>query len=191
MTGREAAGAPLGEVADLILVARATDGDTEAFGEIVRRHSPIVRAYVWRIVGSLSEADDVVQEAFVIAWRKLPTLRDPAMVRPWLMRIASREAFGLLRRRRGEVSLDVDIVEPQARFDLQPETVAIRNAQLEALAAALGTLPENERRCWLLREIAELSYTEIADEMDIPLSTVRGYLARARSRITSRMEGWR
>lgn len=190
MSERDAVhGSPLRDLPDRILAGRTIDGDTDAFGEIVRRHSPLMRAYVSRIVGSLSEADDVVQESFVVAWRQLPSLRDRAALKAWLMRIASREALAHVRKR--PVVADLDIMEPAAPVDAQPEAVAIRRAQLEALSAALGTLPENERRCWLLREVAELSYTEIANEMDIPVSTVRGYLARARSRITSRMEGWR
>jgi RNA polymerase sigma-70 factor (ECF subfamily) len=69
--------------------------------------------------------------------------------------------------------------------------VAVRNAELRALSVALDKLPEDQRQCWLLREIAELSYTEIAEEMRLSPATVRGKLARARTNITAQMEGWR
>ncbi|TQK18510.1 RNA polymerase ECF family sigma subunit [Microbacterium sp. SLBN-154] len=177
------------EVSDAMLVARSLDQDTVAFGELVRRHSGLMRAYVIRMVGSRSEADDVVQEAFVTAWRQLPSLRDPSAVRAWLMRIASREASAFLRRRPKDADI-ADFDAPHAA-DTQPENVAMRHAQLSALSAALDTLPSDQRRCWLLREVAELSYDEIADEMQMPVSTVRGTLARARARITAQMEGWR
>ncbi|MFE1664485.1 RNA polymerase sigma factor [Microbacterium sp. P02] len=179
----------LAQVPDRILVERALDQDTQAFGEIVRRHSPLMRAYVSRIVGSLSEADDVVQESFVQAWRQLPGLRDHTAVRAWLMRIASREAFSFLRKRPDNAPLDG--YDGSVSADAQPEARAIRNAQLHALSLALDNLPENQRRCWLLREVADLSYTEIAEEMDLPTSTVRGNLARARASIATQMEGWR
>lgn len=179
----------LRDVADEILVERAVEGDTEAFATLIRRHGPLMRAYVSRIVGSLSEADDVVQEALYTAWRRLPELRDPSAVKAWLMRIASRHAFTHIRRRPTDVPLPE--FESATPSDLQPESVAIRNAQLRALAAALDTLPEDLRQCWLLREIAELSYDDIAKELDIPRTTVRGKLARARASIYAQMEGWR
>lgn len=185
-----AEGVPPADISDQILVERAVDQDAEAFGELVRRHSPLMRAYVSRIVGSLSAADDVVQDAFLVAWRQLPTLRDGAAVRAWLMRIASREALLHVKRRPSEAPLEgFDVVS--LSVDTQPETRAIRNAQLQALSIALNELPEAQRRCWLLREVADLSYSEIAEEMDLPVSTVRGNLARARTSITIRMEEWR
>jgi RNA polymerase sigma-70 factor (ECF subfamily) len=176
-------------IPDRILVERAIDQDAVAFGEIVRRHSPLMRAYVFRIVGSLPTADDVVQDAFLQAWRQLHTLRDGAAVRAWLMRIASREALLHVRRRPSDIPLEG--FETPVVAETQPEASAIRNAQLRALSDALNELPENQRRSWLLREVAELSYQEIAEEMDLPVSTVRGNLARARTSITIRMEEWR
>ncbi|MET2011148.1 RNA polymerase sigma factor [Microbacterium chocolatum] len=184
-----ATGSPLGAASDQILVERAVDGDATAFGEIVRRHSSLMRAYVSRIVGSLSEADDVVQDAFITAWKQLPSLRDGSAVRAWLMRIASREAFARLRRRTADVPIeDVPLVQ-SAHPD--PEVRAVRQAQLAALSAALDELPEDQRRAWLLREVADLSYAEIAEEMTTSASTVRGLLSRARSSIAIRMEDWR
>lgn len=181
--------ASLRDVPDQILVERAVDQDADAFGELVRRHSPLMRAYVSRIVGSLSVADDIVQDAFLVAWRQLPTLRDGSAVRAWLMRVASREALLHVKRRPADVPLEGFDVARSA--DTQPETRAIRNAQLNALSEALNALPENQRRTWLLREVADLSYQEIAEEMELPVSTVRGNLARARTSIMIRMEEWR
>lgn len=176
-------------VSDRILVERSLDQDPLAFGEIVRRHTPIVRAYVARIVGSLSDADDIAQEAFMTAWRQLPSLRDPSALRAWLMRIASREAFQHLKRRPTDSTLD-GFDAPYSGDD-QPERVAVRNAELRALSAALDELPDDQRRCWLLREVGDLSYAEIAEELGVSAATVRGALARARTSIAVRMEGWR
>lgn len=179
----------LAQLSDAMLVERSLDGDTSAFGELLRRHSSLMRAYVFRIVGSLSDADDVVQEAFVRAWHQLDTLRDPGAVRSWLMRIASREAFAHVRRRRADQPLEE--YGEATRPDAQPETIAVRRAELHALSAVLDRLPDDQRQCWLLREIADLSYSEIAEEMQIPASTVRGTLSRARASIAAQMEGWR
>lgn len=147
-----------------------------------------MRAYASRIVGSRTEADDVVQESFLIAWRQLHALRHPGSVKTWLMRIASREALAHIRRRPSEGPLPP--LEVPASGDTRPEDVAVRNAELRALSLALDRLPEDQRQCWLLREIAELSYTEIAEEMHLPAATVRGKLARARANVTAQMEGW-
>ena len=179
----------LAEVSDEILAERAIGGDADAFKALIVRHGSLVRAYVARIVGSLIDADDVTQEALYTAWQRLPELRDPAAVKPWLMRVASRHAFAHLRHKPPTEPLPIlDAAYPSA---MEPETVAIRNAQLTALADALDSLPEQERRCWLLREVGELSYDDIAKELGIPRSTVRGQLARARASIHAQMEGWR
>lgn len=179
----------LAEVSDEILARRAIGGDADAFKALIVRHGSLVRAYVARIVGSLIDADDVTQEALYTAWQRLPELRDPAAVKPWLMRVASRHAFAHLRHRPPTEPLPIlDAAYPSTT---EPETVAIRNAQLTALAEALDSLPEQERRCWLLREVGELSYDDIAKELNIPRSTVRGKLARARASIHAQMEGWR
>lgn len=174
---------------DEILVERASQGDPAAFEVLIRRHAPLMRAYVSRIVGSLSEADDVVQESLYTAWRRLPELRDPTAVKAWLMQIASRQAFKHFRRRPPDDPLP--ILEAAHPSDTQPENVAIRNAQLQALATALDTLAPDLRQAWLLREIAELSYDDIAKQLDIPRTTVRGKLSRARASIYAQMEGWR
>ncbi|MGR0221166.1 RNA polymerase sigma factor [Agromyces sp. ZXT2-6] len=176
-------------VSDEILVERAVHGDVAAFQALVQRHGPLMRAYTSRIVGSRTEADDVVQESFIIAWRQLHALRNPGAVRAWLMRIASREALAHVRRRPSDAPLPP--IDVPGSGDTRPENVAVRNAELRALSAALDRLPDDQRQCWLLREIAELSYTEIAEEMHLPPATVRGKLARARANVTAQMEGWK
>jgi RNA polymerase sigma-70 factor (ECF subfamily) len=178
----------LHDLSDAVLVERALDDDIHAFDALVRRHSSFMRAYVYRIVGSLADTDDVIQEAFVTAWRQLPQLRDPDAVRAWLIRIAGREALALVRKRPADRPLD--------RWDSPavtglPEQSAIRSAQLRALSDALDKLTDEQRRCWILREVAELSYAEMAEEMEMSTSTVRGLLARARASIAIQMEGWR
>ena len=178
----------LTDIADQSLVRRARDGDPMAFEALIRRHGPLMRAYIARIVGSRTEADDVAQEAFYSAWRWLPELRDPAAVRPWLMRIAGRHAFSYLRRRPVASRTNVDTPVPASD---QPENVAERNAVLQALSSALEALPADQRQCWLLREVGKFSYEEIAEELNIPTTAVRGKLARGRANVCARMEGWR
>lgn len=181
--------ASFASVPDRILAERAMQGDAASFGELIRRHSSLVRAYVYRIVGSLADTDDVVQDAFVAAWKQLPSLRDPAAVRSWIMRIAGREALAMVNRRSREEPLDEAKLPPTSHA--QPERSAVEHDRLAALSRALNRLKDDQRRCWLLREVAELSYAEIAEETDMTESTVRGMLARARASIAIEMEGWR
>ncbi|MFD4420234.1 RNA polymerase sigma factor [Agromyces sp. NPDC058484] len=176
-------------VADEILVERAIDDDTAAFAALVHRHAPLMRAHARRMLGDSSDADDVVQDAFVIAWQQLPNLRDRAMVKSWLMKITSRCALSHLKRR--PPTLPLPVVEPALPDTMQPENLAVRTAHLSALSVALDKLPEDQRNCWLLREVAELSYAEVAKEMNLTPASVRGKLARARVSLTIQLEGWR
>lgn len=174
---------------DRIVAGRAIDGDVAAFEVLVRRYAPMMRAYTRRVMNASADVDDIVQEAFIVAWQRLPELEDPASVKSWLMRIVSRKAMDRLRARRPVV--DIDDVEQPASADTTPPLVVESRAGVEALNAALRELPDNQRQSWTLREIGGFSYEEVAEEMGVPLSTVRGLLARARKHIIVRMEEWR
>lgn len=176
-------------LADRILVGRAVDGDAVAFETLVRRHGRLMRVYARRILGSSTDVDDVVQEAFVRAWQHLPQLADPDMVKSWLMRIVANTSLDVLRRRR-----DLDDItdhEPRAPEDQTPSAVAETKSLEEALNASLSNLPAEQRRCWVLREIGGYSYLEIGQNLDLPSSTVRGLIARARKNLIREMEAWR
>lgn len=176
-------------VPDVLIATRAADGDARAFAVLVRRHTPMMRAYARRVLNATDEVDDVVQDAFITAWQRLPELAEPSKVKSWLMRITSRNAVDRLRRRRPQAPIEDhehDLVDTRA-----PETIAESTSQVAALDEALRALPDAQRECWVLREIGEYSYDEIADELGIPASTVRGLLARARKHLIVRMEAWR
>ncbi|WP_156761147.1 RNA polymerase sigma factor [Microbacterium karelineae] len=174
---------------DRIVAGRAADGDTAAFAVLVRRYTPMMRAYVRRILSGSADVDDVVQDTFITAWERLPGLDDPAKVKSWLMRIAGRRAVDRMRAARP--SADIDDVEVAAPTHAAPPRVVEARVGVAALSRALGELPDDQRQCWVLREIGGCSYEEIARELDIPTSTVRGLLARARKYILVRMEQWR
>ena len=174
---------------DEALAARAADGDTAAFEVLVRRHGPLMKAYAARMLGSTYESDDVVQETFVTAWRRLGELEEGAAVKAWLMRILSRRCIDRIRARHEHD--DVTEVDAPAPAGQSPEHLAEVRTANEALGRALDALPELQRRCWVLREAGQYSYDEIAQELDIPVSTVRGQLARGRRRLLEAMEDWR
>lgn len=156
---------------------------------LVRRYGPLLRAYARRILGSSDEVDDVVQETLITAWRELPSLNDGAVVKSWLMRITSHKSIDRIRARKNHADVDdVVIAEPERR---SPQAVAQASSLRDAVTTALAALPAEQQRCWVLREIGEYSYEEIAVELDIPASTVRGILSRARRNLMTGMEAWR
>jgi len=183
---------PLDDAPDRILAGRAADGDLRAFEVLIRRYGPMLRAYARRILGSNSEVDDVVQDTYITAWEKLTELADLGAVKAWLMRIANHKAIDRVRARRDHRAIDDDdAILPAAPAADGPERRAEALSQRESLLAALATLPEAQRQCWVMKEAAGLSYEEIAEELGVPPSTVRGLLARARRRLITEMEEWR
>ena len=174
---------------DRIVAGRAMDGDVEAFAVLVRRYTPLMRAYTHRMLNASSDVDDIVQEAFITAWQRFAELDDPAKVKSWLMRIVSRKAVDRIRALRPV--LDVDDIDRAAPSHGTPERLAEARQGVAALGAALGELPAAQRECWVLREMGGYSYDEIAEELGISVSTARGLLARARKYMIVRMEAWR
>ena len=197
---------PAGSVllAEATLVGRAQDGDVDSFEILVRRYqAPIVRL-AYRMVLDRGEAEDIAQDTFVLVWRQLPTLTDPAAFKGWVFQIATRGCLSLLRVRARRNTATVPAEDLQTAQDRQPagnelstqpspdpETAAQDAQQRHGLDDALGRLPMDQRACWVLHEIHALSYPEIAAATCIPVSTVRGRIARARQNLQKDMSPWR
>ena len=185
---------PLEQAPDKTLVLRSLDGDVPAFTALLKRYRRLMYGYAQKLTSERSDADDAVQEAFITAWKSLDTLKDPSKVRPWLMRIVGHAAIDIMRRRKTHSSLDLDdhsedilshFAEPS------PELTNEVNSQLAAAGEILDRLPLYQRQSWVMREVGGYSYQEIADELELPVSTVRGLLARARASLVKGMEGWK
>jgi RNA polymerase sigma-70 factor (ECF subfamily) len=203
LKGRNVTGSPavsptaqqqLDLVPDALLAGRAADGDTAAFEALARRHGPLMRATARRLTGTLADADDVVQESLMQAWKQLDQLRDPAAVKSWLLRIVGTRSIDHLRKRRNHLALDDlenHIDAPSGQRTPDPESTAVNASRVDALKSALARLPEEQRRCWVLKEFNDLSYEEIALTLNISPASVRGRLARARIALARTMEEWR
>jgi RNA polymerase sigma-70 factor (ECF subfamily) len=177
----------LSDADDRTIASRAADGDIRAFEILMRRYGSLMNAYAARILRP-SEAEDVVQETFVTAWQDLPTLQNLSSVRSWLITIVTRKSIDRLRDTRDSVPIDDHDV---ADTSDGPEESATATSLDEALSQVLSTLPEDQRRCWVLREVAGYGYQEIAEQLDLPVSTVRGLLVRSRKALVREMEAWR
>jgi len=168
------------ELSDRECVALSQQGDHGAFGTLVRRYQDRVYRFILRMVGSRDEALELTQEAFIKAWEALPGWQPEAEFRTWLFRIASNTATDTLRRRRVVqfVALDEDYDVPGDGPD--PEAQLQARQRLQALEAALNRLPQEQREIVLLREMEDMSYSEISATLGISEGTVKSRLARAR-----------
>ena len=171
------------------MVARAADGDVVAFEEIARRYGAGLRVYARRLLGSELESDDVVQEAFVLAWKQMHNVSEGGSVRAWLMRVVTNKSIDRIRVRKNHVELET--VGAPAPDGLNPDHIVEVRLQFDALTAAVRRLPQTQQQSWVMREIGGSSYSEIADQLGLPISTVRGQLARARQTLVDEMKAWR
>ncbi len=197
------AGLDQSRLAEAALVGRAQDGDISSFEMLVRRYQGPVFGLARRMLGDRGDAEDVVQDTFVTVWRRLPTLLDVDLFRAWVFQIATRHCLTVLRshtRRPGtpveaaDLEAAADTADPAQAYRVSaedPAVVAEHTAQLAGLDDVLRALTDEQRVCWLLREVNELSYPEIAYATRLPVSTVRGRIARARQNLMKGMAAWR
>lgn len=160
------------------------------FASIVHRHARLVRATALGVLHAPADADDVAQETFIAAWTHRDAIDDPAAVAGWLATTARRRAVDRLRTasRRTLVELDESVAAPD---DHAPARVAERAELVRAVRTVLASMPRSQRRCWELRHLDGRSYAEVAAELGVPVSTVRGMLARARETLERELAGWR
>ncbi len=175
---------------DGMLVLRAAAGDARAFDDIVRRHTALLRTTASRILRSSSDVDDAVQDTFIAAWRHLHTLTDGATIGGWLLTTLRRQCYSRLRSaaHRHRADFDGDVAEASERG---PASMCARSALATEARAVLDRMPELQRRCWELRQLHEASYRDIAVELGVSTSVVRGQLARARSLMETTLSHWR
>jgi RNA polymerase sigma-70 factor (ECF subfamily) len=170
---------------DQELVARIRAGDERAAEALYRIHVQAVTSLASRLLGRSHDAEDVVQDAFVAAFGRLPQLRDGSLFRAWLMRITVHEVHRRYRRRKLMRALgmdgapnDVGLAELAA-----PSLSSEMRAELAALDRALLRLPARERIAWMLRHVEGCELTEIASACHASLASVKRWIARADARV--------
>ena len=174
-------------------VSRFLAGDVSGFEAIVRRYSGMVFTLAARLVGPL-DAEDVVQETFLRAWRGLESFRGESSLKTWLYAIALnrvRARRGTLARLRARFGAgerpgadpDFSLVDGLADTGLSPEENALRSEERRRLRKAVLGLPEEFRLAVVLRDLEGLSYDEVAAVLSVPIGTVRSRLARGRALI--------
>jgi len=150
-------------------------GAAEAFWSLVQPHDQALRALAYRLVGDRHLMDDVLQEAYLKAFRALPSLRGTEALGSWLYRIVYNAAMDQLRRRRQVLPLD----EVSDRPDPAPDPGEVA-AGRQDLAAALDALPPQMRAAVILVDAEGMSYEEAGAIIGVPKGTVASRLSRAR-----------
>jgi RNA polymerase sigma-70 factor (ECF subfamily) len=190
-------GAPEGEIQ--LLIERARSGDTRAFEELARREERALYRHALRIVGTTSDAEDIVQDALFSAWRSIASFQGISF-RAWLFRIATNRALDQLRsrKRRPELPLDppdddeVTWAEPVAPGPDLTQLAGDREA-LAAVETALEALPAEQRTALLLRDVEGFAYEEIAVITSVEIGTVKSRIHRGRLAVRNTLisRGWR
>ena len=182
---------------DQHLVERAQRGDKRAFELLVEKYQRKLARLVSRLVRDPGEVEDVTQEAFVKAYRALPSFRGDSAFYTWLYRIGINTAKNYLvaTGRRAPTSTAVDAEEAEGlengeplRDINTPESLLLSKEIATTVNAAIESLPEELRSAIQLREIEGMSYEEIAKLMDCPIGTVRSRIFRAREAIAERLK---
>src|SRR5215467_6232076 len=200
-------GESVGDDAEATLLRSALGGDAEAFGEMFGRYRRELVLYGYRLLGSLQDAEDLVQEVGVRAWMKLATFERRASFRTWLYRITTNLGCDLIERRQRR-SLPQFVVPPRHPADLapttstepiwieplpdtllggdggggEPEAQSLRRESVTlAFLVVLQTLPPRQRAILLLRDVLEFRAREVADLLDLSTAAVESALQRARA----------
>ena len=169
---------------DRTLIERvlAEAGDVEAFRELVERHQRRVFGFVRNLVRNASDAEDLVQEVFVAAFRKLDSFdAERSQFSTWLLTIARNRCLNHLKR-------SSITTTSSSEFDLesrmtQPLDVVLNHEMYARLDAALDLLPLEQRTAFVLAEIQELPYAEIAIIEEVELGTIKSRVSRAKQRL--------
>ncbi|MGB6190057.1 MAG: RNA polymerase sigma factor RpoE [Aeromonas molluscorum] len=178
------------------LVERVQRGDKNAFNLLVKKYQHKVVNLVARYVNNPGDVPDIAQEAFIKAYRALPTFRGESAFYTWLYRIAVNTAKNYITsqgRRPPSSDVEADEAEYYAGGEaLQevatPENLALTDEIKRTVFAAIEALPEDLRTAITLRELEGLSYEEIAEIMDCPVGTVRSRIFRARDAIDKKLK---
>ena len=173
------------------LIRAACQGDTAAFGGLVRKYQVRLCTSLTHICGSLDDAEDVAQEAFVQAYLKLRTFAGGSAFYTWLYRIAVNAAISRRRRRREQTSVDSKReelgLEPLDSGERADERL-LREERAVQVRRALDRLSDEHRTILVLREIDDCDYDQIAQILQLPVGTVRSRLHRARLQLKEQLD---
>ena len=175
-------------------IDRCLDGESAAFGELVRRYQDRLYNTVYRLVENPDDALDVVQDAFLNAYQSLDGFKGDSLFFTWLYRIAVNTAISHKRKQRVLLSIDAGLggassVEPHDDSAYSRPSESLERAEQEQrVQHALARLSPEHRTVLVLKEMEGQKYEEIADILGVPIGTVRSRLHRARAELRELLE---
>jgi len=184
----------LTDLTDEKLVELAVSQDPEAFGEIVRRWERKIFALCFGMLGREDDARDAAQEAFIAAYRNLANFRGEAKVSSWLHRIAVNQCLTIKRRAktRSEEFLDDDDGSEERVFIAplhnSPSRQAEQFERLKLVRTAVSSLPTDLKQVIVMKEFEDMTFQEISETLEIPLSTVKSRLYTALKQLKMKLD---
>jgi RNA polymerase sigma-70 factor (ECF subfamily) len=179
-----------------VLVSQAREGDTRAFGELVRRYEGKIFRLAQHVTNNREDAEDVLQETFMKAYEHLDQFKGDSKFYTWIVRIAVNQALMKLRRRKTDKSVSLDeqidtgedtIVREIAAWDEDPEQRFSREELGEILDHAVDSLEPPYRSVFVLRDVEELSTEETAEALGLSIPAVKSRLLRARLQLREKL----
>jgi RNA polymerase sigma-70 factor (ECF subfamily) len=186
------------------LVRRCKEGSEAAYAELVRLHQPRLYQIAFRLTSDRQVAEDVVQEAFLAAFKAMERFEPKPSLAPWLNTITVRISQRATARRRARPSRSLDLITPggdgfehlghllDADLSTDPQAIAEAAELRSLLAAAIGDLPFDQRAAVVLRHVAGVDYSTAAETMGVPLNTYKSHLLRGtralRARLTRQLD---
>jgi RNA polymerase sigma-70 factor (ECF subfamily) len=179
-------------LSDEQLVEAFQDGDSSAFDQLVSRWDRKIQGAIYRMVGSGEEARDLCQEAFLKAYRGLGGFKKEARFSSWLYQIAVNVCRDRMRRQRGKTVVSLDELSSAGELPFKgtgPSALELMEAGdlSRTVAAAVASLPEEQREVIVLKEYQDLTFLEIAEALDVPVSTVKTRLYRGLTQLRQRL----
>jgi len=172
-----------GDLSDGELVRKAREGDNGAFGTLVSRYMRAAYAVSRSVTGGHQDAEDAVQEAFIVALERLEECRSPDRFAGWFLTIVRNRSRNLVRR---EILRDTeDVPKGAADTGRTPEQVREQTELQERLQSALQRLPQVQREIVLLHDLEGWKHREIAERLELPSGTIRSHLHFARKALRS------
>ena len=177
-------GNPTPRATEAALIERCRRGDLGAFEEIYRAHSPRLFALIHRMVGNAADAEDLLQEVFLSAHRKLDGFRGESALGTWLYRLATNHCLDYLRSRAAKTGQLTDALDDEPTLsDAGSRALAEQTVTKMDLERALAQLPEGCRAAFLLHDVEGLEHREVADALGIAEGTSKSQVHKARLKL--------
>lgn len=177
---------------DQELVQKTLDGDRDAFSVLVQRYQKQIYSLTYRLTNDPEDARDMAQEVFIHIYRVLNKYDPDRKFFSWMYKVATNVCYNVLRRGKNEhlVTLDkvIEIAPFVARSDSQPEEFFERRETQEMVRQAVTELPEKYRLPLVLRYLEDMTYKEIAEYMDLPVTTIETRLYRGKALLYKRLQ---